>query len=79
LQLIGCCGLFIASKLREETIVDPDCYVTASCNLFTRRQLTDKERAIYVNLDWKKIKHGALAGVREALSFFQIREKSPRS
>lgn len=39
LQLIGCAALLIASKLNEEIIVAPDCYLTASCNIFNKQQL----------------------------------------
>ena len=54
----------MASKLREETIVDPDCYSTASCSVFTRRQLLERERAMYHCIDWKKIKAGVISGIK---------------
>lgn len=39
LQLIGCACLLVASKLTEEIIVAPECYLTASCNIFKKQQL----------------------------------------
>ena len=79
LQLIGCCGLFIASKLKEETIVEPDCYVTASCNVFPKRLLLEKERTIYTCIDWRQIKGGVLMGVRQALCIFHLKEQWERA
>ena len=44
LQLLGCSALIISSKLNEEIIVAPECYVTASCSIFNKVQLMQKER-----------------------------------
>jgi hypothetical protein len=44
LQLLGCTSLMIASKYNEEVIVAPDCYCAASCNIFNKKQLLEKER-----------------------------------
>ncbi len=74
LQLIGCTGLFLASKLREETIVDPECYATASCNVFTKKQLLDKEKQLYLRIDWVKIKGGALQGVKLGCELLNLKK-----
>jgi hypothetical protein len=39
LQLLGCASLLVASKLTEEVIVAPECFLAACCSIFRREQL----------------------------------------
>ena len=75
LQLIGCTGLLLASKLKEEIIVDPECYVTASCAVFSKKQLLEKEKILYSFIDWKKVRGGSLYGLRLGSQILKMNEK----
>lgn len=54
--------------------MDPECYSTASCNVFTKRQLIEKERAIYQWIDWKKLKGGVVSGIRLGCSLLNMKD-----
>jgi hypothetical protein len=53
LQLIGASCLYLAAKTYEPTIVACQSYVVASANIFTEKQLFDKELEIYKTLGYK--------------------------
>jgi hypothetical protein len=53
LQLIGASCLYLAAKTYEPTIVACQSYVVASANIFTEKQLFDKELEIYKRLGYK--------------------------
>ena len=65
----------MASKLKEERIVDPECYVTASCSVFSKKQLLEKQKVLYRYIDWKKVKGGALYGLRFGSQLLNMKEK----
>jgi hypothetical protein len=54
LQLIGSTCLYIASKICERTIVAAECYATASCNIFEKTDLFEKERKIFALINLQK-------------------------
>ena len=54
--------------------MDPECYSTASCNVFTKRQLIEKERTIYQWIDWKKLKGGVVSGIRLGCSLLNMKD-----
>lgn len=45
-------------------IVAPECYVTASCSIFSKQQLLEKERIVYGSVSWPRIRMGALRAVK---------------
>lgn len=50
LQLLGCACLFIASKNCEYSIVASECYVIASCNVFSKSDLFAMETKVVSEL-----------------------------
>lgn len=79
LQLLGCASLFIASKLTEEVIVAPECYATASCNIFNKQQLIEKERIVYASVNWGRIRMGPLRAVKVGCARLGLHESLPRA
>jgi hypothetical protein len=52
LQFIGCASLYLAAKVSEVVIVAGQCYVVASGNCFTEKQLFVKESDIFKVLNY---------------------------
>lgn len=79
LQLLGCASLLIASKLAEEVIVAPECYSMASCNIFNKQQLLEKERTVYGGINWGKIRMGALRAIKIGCAKLGLSERLPKA
>jgi hypothetical protein len=79
LQLLGCAALLTASKLTEEVIVAPECYMTASCNIFNKQQLLEKERLMYAGVNWARIRIGSLRAVRLGCQRLGLTDGLPRA
>jgi hypothetical protein len=65
--------------LTEEIIVDPECYSTASCNIFNKHQLLEKERILFASINWGRIRMGALRGVKVGCVRLGLMDNLPRA